>query len=274
MDADLHIHTHFSDSTLSPAEVISYAKETGLRIIAICDHDVVDGVKEITKYNDKIIDIDIIPGVELSSIKGKYEIHILGYFINPDDICFNIKLEKFRERRRIRIHEIVDRLALLGVKIDIEDVFKIAGKGSVGRLHIAIVLHKNNIVNSLQEAFNLYLGYDKPAYVHKIRLSPQEAIQMIKDAGGVPVLAHPGLSGCDEIIPELIRLGIKGIEAHHPMHPLPLREYYERLAKKYGLIVTGGSDCHGRARGPVLIGTIRVTSNVVEELRMYSNTRS
>lgn len=268
MDADLHIHTWFSDSTLSPEQVVTYAREMGLRAIAICDHDIIDGTREAMKYACN--SIEIIHGIELSAIAMQHEIHILGYFIDINNSCFNEKIEAFRKARVSRLYEMIERLATIGIKIDSKQIFEIAGKGSVGRVHVATVLCRENIVSSVQEAFDLYLGYNKPCYIKKARISPEEAIKIIHEAGGVSVLAHPGVSNCDEIIPELVRLGIKGIEAYHPMHPLPLWRHYERLAKKHRLLITGGSDCHGTARGQIMIGTVRVTMDMVEKLRNTS----
>jgi predicted metal-dependent phosphoesterase TrpH len=265
MDADLHIHTWFSDSTLSPEQVVIYAKEMGLKAISICDHDIIDGTREATQYASG--SIEIIPGVELSAVARQHEIHILGYFMDINNPCFNEKLEAFRKARISRLYEMIERLAAIGIKIDIKQIFEAAGKGSVGRVHVATVLYMKNVVSSVQEAFNLYLGYNKPCYIKKIRISPEEAIRIIHEAGGVSVLAHPGVSNCDEIIPELVRLGIKGIEAYHPMHPLPLWKHYEKLAKKYRLLITGGSDCHGTAKGQMMIGTVRVPMDAVEKLR-------
>ncbi|MDI6781291.1 MAG: PHP domain-containing protein [bacterium] len=265
MDADLHIHTWFSDSTLSPKQVVTYAREMGLKAISICDHDIIDGAREAIEYASN--SIKIIPGVELSAVAMQHEIHILGYFMDMNDSCFNERLEAFRKTRISRIFEMIKKLAAIGIKIDSKQIFEVAGKGSVGRVHVATVLCKENIVSSVQEAFNLYLGYNKPCYIKKTRISPEEAIRIIREAGGVPVLAHPGVSMCDEIIPELVRLGIKGIEAYHPMHPLPLWKHYEKLAKKYRLLITGGSDCHGTARGQMMIGTVRVAMDAVEKLR-------
>ncbi|MBU0700475.1 PHP domain-containing protein [bacterium] len=265
MDADLHIHTWFSDSTLSPEQVVTNAREMGLKAIAICDHDMIDGTREAIECASN--SIEIIPGVELSAVTNQHEIHILGYFMDINNSCFNEKLEAFRKARILRVYEMVERLSSMGIKIDSRQIFEIAGKGSVGRVHVATVLCKENVVASVQEAFNLYLGYNKPCYIKKVRIQPEEAIKIIREAGGIPILAHPGVSKCDEIIPELVRLGIKGIEVYHPMHPLPLWKYYEKLAKKYKLLITGGSDCHGTARGQMMIGTVRVTMDAVEKLR-------
>ncbi|MEK7275033.1 MAG: PHP domain-containing protein [Candidatus Desantisbacteria bacterium] len=265
MNADLHIHTWFSDSTLSPEQVVTYAMEMGLKAISICDHDIIDGAREAMEYASN--SIEIIPGIELSAVTMQHEIHILGYFMDINNSCFNEKLEAFRKARISRVYEMVERLAAIGVKIDSRKIFEIAGNGSVGRIHVACALRKENVVSSVQEAFNLYLGCNKLCYIKKARILPEEAIKIILEAGGVPVLAHPGVSNCDEIIPELVRLGIKGIEAYHPMHPLPLWKHYEKLAKKHRLLITGGSDCHGTARGQMMIGTVRVAMDAVEKLR-------
>ena len=267
--ADLHVHTHFSDSTFSPEEVVAYAKVAGLAAIAICDHDSVDGIDPCIEIG-KELGVEIIPGVELTVVKEYAEIHILGYFINYKLEWLRKRLKATQEYRVDRIHKIVEKLRKEGIKIDASDVFKLAGKGSVGRLHIAQALIKAGGVKTYREIFDKYIGFLKPCYVSNVRFTPQEAIGMVLDAGGVPVVAHPYTMGIHDYIPELVKCGLRGIEVYHTDHKASAVKRYEGVAKEYGLLVTGGSDCHGMGKGRVLLGGVRVPYTLVEKLKSES----
>lgn len=264
--ADLHVHTFYSDSTFSPEEVVSRAKDKGLSAIAICDHDSIDGIEPCQKAG-AVLDVEIIPSVELTVEKQDAEIHILGYFLDWKEDWFQKKLKELQNFRIERIHKMVGKLNEANVKISADDVFKLAGKGSVGRLHLAQAMLKTGGVRSLKEAFDKYIGFLKPCYVSNIRFSPQEAIDIILRVGGVPVLAHPGVFGKDEYIPELIEYGLKGIEVYHTDHKASVVRRYEELAERHGLLMTGGSDCHGLGKGRVLLGSVRVPYDLVQKLK-------
>ncbi|MDD5449227.1 MAG: PHP domain-containing protein [Candidatus Omnitrophica bacterium] len=264
--ADLHIHTQFSDGTFSPQEVIQYASKIGLACIAICDHDVIDGLETAMQLGEQC-GIEVIPGVELTAEKQGAEIHILGYYIDWRNQKFVGQLAQLCKQREKRIYDMVEKLKAHGVKLDVEEVFKLGGKGSIGRLHLARALSKKGFIAGVDEAFKKYIGNGKPCYVGKINLTPEEAIGRIISAGGIPVLAHPGVMGKDEFLPSYIKHGLMGLEVYHTDHPPALVRHYEALAGENGLLVTGGSDCHGLGKGRVLMGCVTVPYELVEKLK-------
>lgn len=264
--ADLHVHTYHSDSTLSPKEVVDIARRKDIAAIAITDHDCMDGIGEAADYAEKY-GVEIIPGVELTAEEGNLEIHLMGYFIDWHSEWFAKKLEEIRKKRVDRIYEMTEKLKNFGVDIDPEKVFELSGRGSVGRLHLANVLYQEGYTSSIVEAFRKYIGNDKPCYVKKFKLTPKEAIDMILDVGGVPVLAHPHILGRDDYIPELIKKGLRGIEVYHSEHPSNITLHYEDFAFENGLLITGGSDCHGLGKGQILLGRVKIPYAIVEDLK-------
>ena len=267
--ADLHVHTFYSDSTFSPEEAVACAKDRGLSAIAICDHDSVEGVAHCRKIGDEL-GVEIIPGIELTVEKDDAEIHILGYFMDCSLGWFRDKLKQLQDGRIDRINKMVGKLRSEGIDMSAEDVFALAGKGAVGRLHLATAILKTGKVKTIKDIFRKYIGFKKCCYVANIRLAPQEAIGMILKTGGVPVLAHPGCMNKDQYIPELVECGLLGIEAYHTDHRDSVVKHYEAIAKEHNLIVTGGSDCHGMGKGRVLLGEVRVPYSVVEQLKEAS----
>jgi len=267
--ADLHVHTHYSDSTFSPEEVVSLAREKGLAAIAICDHDSVDGIAPCRKAA-ATAGIEIIPSIELTVEKPDAEIHILGYFLDWKKEWFLKKLQHLRAARVARLRKMAEKLEGAGIKADVAEILKSAGKGSVGRLHLAKAMMKTGKVKSFKEAFGKYIGFKKPCYVSNVLFTPEEAIGDILKLGGVPVLAHPDVMGKDEYIPELVGYGLRGIEAYHTDHDSKTTRHYEEMAKRLGLLVTGGSDCHGLGKGKILLGGVRVPYELVEKLRNES----
>ncbi|MFA5142721.1 MAG: PHP domain-containing protein [Candidatus Omnitrophota bacterium] len=264
--ADLHIHTNFSDSTFSPEEVAVVAAERGLSAVAICDHDSVYGIEPCAAAAAPL-GVEVIPGIELTVEKDDAEVHILGYFVDTGAGWFLKKLQDMREARVDRINKMVEKLNSAGINVKAEDVFKIAGNGTVGRLHLAKAIIKTGKVRTLRDVFARYIGFQKPCYVPHVKFSPREAIEMLLKAGGVPVLAHPGIMNKDEYIPELIGYGLRGIEVYHTDHKSNTVKHYEELALEHGLAATGGSDCHGLGKGRVLIGMVRVPYDLVEKLK-------
>jgi len=264
--ADLHVHTHYSDSTFSPEEVLSAAEKMALSAIAICDHDTTDGVEPCIKIGDTK-GIEIISGIELTVEKPDAEIHILGFLIDWKLEWLQKKLKSIQEGRVDRIHKMLEKLGANGIKIDAAEVFGIAGKGSVGRLHLARAILKSGAAKNFREIFEKYLGFGRSCYVPNIKFEPKEAIEMVIEAGGVPVIAHPGIMQKDEYIKELAGYGLKGIEVYHTDHSNSTIRHYEEMAKSLGLLMTGGSDCHGAGKGKVLIGTVRVPYEIVEKLK-------
>lgn len=266
MPADLHIHTNFSDGLLSPEEIVQKAHGAGLTIIAITDHDTVDGIPRAIAEGAKL-GVKVIPGIEFTTDLPDTEIHILGYYIDYKAGWLLELLKKIREDRVSRIYKMVEKLQKLGIKIDSNEVLKLAAIGSVGRPHVARVLLEKGVVGSIQEAFNKYLDCNSPAYVKHFKLTPFEAVETIIKAGGVPVYAHPKVSGKDELIPELVSHGLAGIEVFYSKHYPADVEHYKSKAKKYDLLMTGGSDYHGiGTMKDVALGDIRMTDDDVKKL--------
>jgi predicted metal-dependent phosphoesterase TrpH len=267
--ADLHVHTFYSDSTFSPEEAVACAKDRALAAIAISDHDSVEGIDPCRAIGDKM-GIEIVPGIELSVERADAEIHILGYFMDYSLDWFRKQLKELQDARVKRIHKMVEKLCSEGIDLKAEDVFKIAGRGTVGRLHLAYAILNTGKVKTIKDIFGKYIGFRKPCYVPNVKLTPQEAIDMILRTGGVPVLAHPGCMGRDECIPELIGYGLRGIEVYHTDHGSGAVKRYQKIAKENNLLATGGSDCHGLGKGRALMGEVRVPYTVVDELREES----
>lgn len=265
---DLHLHSTASDGSFSPQELVQLASKLQLKAIAITDHDSVDGITPALRAGRKHAKLEVIPAVELSSVLKNRDVHFLGYFINHKSVWLEDCLSKLRQSRLERAAKMVKSLRKGGFDIVIKDVLEEAGKGSVGRSHVAKVMLKKGQIDSINEAFNKYIGRDRPCYVEKYSYPPEEVISIIKKIGGIAVLAHPGLSLVDEEIPQFIKCGIKGIEVLHSEHSKEDISRYSRLADKLGLIKTGGSDCHGleSARG-VLIGSMKVPDCYYEQLK-------
>lgn len=243
---DLHTHTTMSDGIHSPSELVRLAKERGLIGIAITDHDTTLGIETALAEGERL-SLLVVPGVEISSVwKGK-DIHILGYYINDRDDAFLRKLQELRNVRNRRNEMLLERLQELGMEISMEEVLAKKGdeRGNVGRPHIAQVMVEKGYVASIQEAFDRYLGRGGKAYINPPRITPHEATRLILSAGGVPVLAHPGLYEEDELISDLIREGLVGIEVAHADHSPEMEEKYRTIAKENHLLMTGGSDYHG-----------------------------
>ena len=248
MRIDLHLHTTASDGLLEPAAVMQAARAAGVGVVSITDHDAVDGLEE-ARSAAAAARLTLIPGVELSAYWGRVEFHILGYFFDPESGALRAFLQNTREARHRRLHAMLSRLQAMGMAIPADDVFGRARNGNVGRPHLARALIERGFVTSTDEAFDRYLGTDKPAYVPRADVSVGEAIRVIREAGGIAALAHPGLHNRDEAIPDLVREGLEAIEVYHPQHAFGRAARYRRLAARLNLLVTGGSDFHGAAKG-------------------------
>lgn len=243
---DLHVHSTASDGTISPVEIIEMALETGLPGLALTDHDTMSGLPEVEEYlavND--IPLVFIPGIELNTDYGESELHILGYFIEYRNSPIEYPLQRIRNARFERAFKMVDRLRCMGLSVTFEQVQKIARGDLIGRPHIAQALVDKGYVFSLKEAFQKYIGRGRPAYVPRYKFTPDEAIALVKEAGGISVLAHPGLIEEQSIIKEILAMGIEGLEVFYPEHSeRQIHEYYQ-TALKHNLLITGGSDFHG-----------------------------
>ena len=198
-------------------EVVKRAEGIGLAGLGVTDHDTVDGIPSLIRLCEARHMV-AVPGVELSAVMDDADVHILGYFIRYEDGGFRERLAEFQDARVERAREMVDRLAGMGVEVDFELIEELAGEGTIGRPHIALALMRNGAVGSFEEAFARYIGYHGPAYVQKFRLEPEEAIAMIRDVGGFPVLPHPGVLNDDDLVTRVIQLGVMGIEVWHPHH--------------------------------------------------------
>jgi hypothetical protein len=265
---DLHIHTYYSDGTYSPTEAIENAARLGLAAISITDHDCVAGIDEgITAGSAH--GVELIPGVELSADGTGSEIHVLGYFIDWQDTHFRERLAIMANARRERAQTMVTRLNALGVCIDFADILKISGGGTIGRLHVAKALRDKGYVADTQEAFNRYIGRGCPAFAEKYKISPENCIALIHRAGGIAVLAHPGLTQNDGIIPRLKEAGLDGIEVYHIEHTDRTAKRYIDLADRYALLHSGGSDCHGLGKTSVLMGKVLVPYRILTEMKAY-----
>lgn len=267
--ADLHVHTVYSDGMFHPHEVVETALKLGLKAIAITDHDCVEGV-EPTIECARGSDLEVIPGIEMSAAVDDREVHLLGYFIDRNNKLLLKKLEEMKENRITRIRKMIALLNGKGIDIAEKEVFDTVDKGIVGRLHLAYVMKEKGLVETTNEAFNKFIGDGKPCYVKHEHFDYVLAIRMILDAGGVPALAHPGLAKLDGRIPEFVEKGLRAIEVYHSEQKTFHNERYLKLAKKYSLIPTGGSDCHGLRKGEILMGTVKVGMDIVETLREES----
>ncbi|MFQ6091766.1 MAG: PHP domain-containing protein [bacterium] len=264
--ADLHIHTTASDGTITPEETVELALQAGLKAIAITDHDAVEGIAPANEAA-RGRGLEVVPGVELSVSVDGIDLHLLGYYIDHTNGPFVERLQLFRRVREERAEKIVEKLNRLGVPLNLEKVKEIAGEGAIGRPHIAEALLQEHVVASFNEAFTRFLGYHGPAYVPKFKISPGEGIEMIRSVGGIAVFAHPGTVRKDELIPEFMAQGLQGLEVIHPEHNQTLAQHYTNLARKYGLVTTGGSDSHGPRKNLPAIGGIKIPWAWVAELR-------
>ena len=267
MYADLHLHTNFSDGTYTPEELAGHAARCGFKAIALTDHDTMEGCE---RMGNACLErgVEFIPATELTAELGGHELHMLGYFLDPKNPRLQTELAKFQDVRQQRIVEMVTRLNELGVPVATEAVFKLANCRSPGRPHVARTLVQGGWCSSLDEAFERFLRKGKPAWVPKFKISATDAIQLIHSAGGLAVLAHPGLNHNDDIIPALVEAGMDGIECFHTKHSTTMTQRYLEMADQYLLLVTGGSDCHGMSKGKPLIGSIKIPYECVERLRI------
>ncbi len=270
--ADLHVHTTASDGAYSPTQVVNLAAELGFSAIGIADHDAVSGIDEAILQGEKI-GLEVVPGVELSTDYKGREIHILGYCFDWHDEKLNRLIRGFRDFRVKRMERMLAVLRELGCRLDEEALMKNSEKGAVGRVHLAKAMVASGFVSDLEEAFDKYLANDKPAYMKKAKLSPKEACELIKETGGAAVLAHPCLNKKDKWIPGFIREGIDGIEAYYSGSSVEDAECYSSIARKNGLLITGGSDCHQSER-KFLLGSMKLDCRYVEELKAFAESRS
>ena len=270
--ADLHLHTYFSDGTYSPEEMVSQGQRNGLVSLALTDHDTTEGCVR-TALACEAAEMEFIPGTELTAEQDDNELHILGYFIDIQNPKLLTEMARFQAVRQNRIREMVAKLNLVKVPLTAEAVFALANCRSPGRPHVARALVKAGFCSSLDEAFERFLKKNRPAWVPKFKMSASDAIELIHQAGGVAVMAHPGLNHADEVIPGMVEAGLDGLECFHTKHSAGTAQHYLRLAERFHLLVTGGSDCHGLNKGKPLIGTVKLPYEHVESLKMKAAER-
>ena len=263
--ADLHLHTKFSDGTFTPEELVERAHKLGFAAIALTDHDTVEGCARAAA-SCAAAGLEFMAGAELTAEHEDTEVHIIGYMLDTQNQRLLEKIADFQAQRQNRIHEMVAALNRQGIPLKAESVFALANCKSPGRPHVARTLVKEKLLGNLDEAFEKYLKKGRPAWVPKTKMSALESIELIHQAGGLAVMAHPGLNRTDDIIPDLVKAGLDGIECFHTKHSTVMSERYLMIAEKYHLLVTGGSDCHGFSKKAPLIGTVKLPYEHVEKL--------
>lgn len=254
---DLHIHTTASDGSLTPTQVVQLARKKGFSLIAVTDHDTMGGVAEALEAGKKY-NVDVVPGVEISS-GVTLEVHMLGYGMSPDHSVMKAMMEDMRAARVERMERIIENLQKMGVPITVEEVEAVAG-GAIGRPHIAQVLIAHGLVPDVRTAFREYIGVGAKAYVERRKMTSEQVVANIRDAGGVPVLAHGGLLRISEVelnqwIDSMAKKGLMGLECYHNAHTPQMERLLRAAAERNGLLVTGGSDFHGASRPDVELGT-------------------
>lgn len=264
--ADLHVHSSFSDGTFAPEQLAALAKQLGLRALALTDHDTIDGCEQLANACAKH-GLEFVPATELTSNHNGIEVHILGYYIEIRSAALQAALTEAQTARKNRVRQMVQKLNRLGVSLAAETVLGLGQCSSPGRPHVARALVQAGLCASYDDAFERYLGKNKPAWVANRRMPACDAIALIHTAGGLAVLAHPGLNGADSAIPSLIEAGLDGLECYHTKHSTQQAERYLRLAARHGLLVTGGSDCHGHIKGEPVLGTVKVPYGLVEQMK-------
>lgn len=264
---DLHLHTTASDGSFSPRQVVEEANNLGFKAIAITDHDTVDGLA-VGRKAAETYGIELVPGVELNTDYQETEVHVLGYYINEQQSEFAATLEELKAARRRRIKKMVAKLDQLGIELSWSKILSRAGDSALGRAHVAELLIEKGYAANWEAAFEEYIGRSAPGYVVREKLTPKQAIAVVKKAGGIPIIAHPGLIGDDSLLPQLIEWGAAGLEVYHSDHSAEDVARYRKFVKNNNLLMTGGSDCHGpdRKQG-VLLGQIKAPYYLLEKLK-------
>ena len=244
--ADFHTHSNCSDGALTPAALVDLAVSRGVRIMALTDHDSVEGIAEALQAASRYPNFTLIPGVEMSTDIPGSEVHVLGYFVDPKDGPLQQELARLRNSRRDRGRRMVERLHELGMDIRWERVQAIAGDGAVGRPHVAQALLEKGHIGSVQEAFDRYIGRNGPAYVERTKITPVETVALLHRRRALPVLAHPGeMEDLEGLLPSLKEAGLVGMEVYYQDYDEVSIQRLLAVARSHHLMVTGGSDYHG-----------------------------
>lgn len=270
---DLHTHTTASDGLLDAKALIAEAGARSVRLLAVTDHDTTASVDEAVRAGGDV-GIEVWPAVELSCDVEAGEVHILGYFVDHHLDWFQALLERLREGRLHRAERMVERLTELGAPVAFARVEVLAAGGAIGRPHVARALVEAGWVRDVAEAFDRFIGRNGPAYVERLKVTPADAVAIIRNAGGLAVLAHPGWSQGDGLVPELVAAGLDGIEVYYPDHSPALVEHYAGLARHHGLLITGGTDFHGGALATrIPLGSQYVPEEIIAPIRLAASAR-
>lgn len=266
---DLHMHTNHSDGTYSPPELLDIVRKSGVAAFSVTDHDTIDGYRGVLALL-RTGDPELISGVELSVSVGDDDVHMLAYLFDEDHGEFNDAMARFQQKRYIRGQQIVERLQDLGIEIPFGAVEETAGDSVIGRPHIAETLQRLGAVETYQAAFDKFIKKDGPAYVPKAFFEPSEAIRLVHRAGGITVLAHPIIDDMLRHLQMLVEMGLDGLEVWHSKHSAQDVDRLSKLATKYGLLQTGGSDFHGREGRHGMVGSQRVPIERLEQMKQQA----
>ena len=264
---DLHTHTTASDGTYAPRDLVIEAASRGVRVLAITDHDSTEGLPEAFEEAERRRPLELLPGIEINCDVEGAEIHVLGYLMEWQAPWFQEFCREQRRERRERVHLMAERMAALGMPFDADEVFALVKEGSAGRPHVAQVMVARGYVKTVREAFDKYLAAGRPGHVPRKKLTPEDAVRLIRRAAGVPVFAHPGLADRDQLIPGLIAAGLMGIECYYTEHSAQQRATYLQICKDQDLVATGGSDFHGPQVRAATLGSPSVPMAAVDALR-------
>ena len=268
---DLHTHSLRSDGALEPAELVRRAAARGVTVQALSDHDTLSGVAEAVAEGERV-GVRVIPATELNTESEWGDVHVLAYFIDPNDAPFEERMKWLRENRGKRIELMVENLNRLGYPVSLERVLQIAQGGSLGRPHLAQALFEAGHVATYDSAFDTLISKESPAYVSRVGLAPIEAVELVRKHKGVPSLAHPGtVLRLEELLPQLVRAGLAGIECYYGSHTPAWTARCVALAREHGLVPTGGSDFHGRGDHGADLGGVFVPPENIAALEMRRN---
>ncbi len=262
---DLHTHSNASDGSFPPARVVAMAEANGVAVFSLTDHDTLEGLPEARARAEEA-GIRFIPGVELSVAEGGADVHLLAYGFDSSDATLRGAIERYRGGRRERARKILARLKGLGIRISMDEIEEIANGAAIGRPHVAEALLRGGYVELFDEAFQRYLGHHAPAYVPKPVVSLEQASSIVRDAGGVVILAHPRTLNRDHLIPGMARRGLDGIEVWHSKHDEADVERYRGFAQLHGLLMTGGTDYHGERTPELTVGCVPVPESILAPL--------